>query len=136
MFAIIETNGATHIAIHVPHEGSDKTLPALAAMLEQNATFIRAGYQELTTVKPRMAITLGDSYRCESYDMELAVAESAAVIGPDWVPGTAEVFASNAKVMKKAQEADSKARTEISFLKQEIERLKAMVAAAAEVQAE
>lgn len=45
MFAVIETNGATHIAIHVPHQGAEKSLPALARMLEENATFIRTGYR-------------------------------------------------------------------------------------------
>jgi len=44
MFAQIQTNGATHIIIHIPHEGSEKSLPQLAAMLEQNAVFIQDGY--------------------------------------------------------------------------------------------
>ncbi|MFM1799063.1 MAG: hypothetical protein RLZZ117_1341, partial [Cyanobacteriota bacterium] len=34
MFALIETNGATHIAIHIPHDGADKSIPALVGMLE------------------------------------------------------------------------------------------------------
>ena len=37
MFAVIETNGATHIAINIPMEGADRSLPALAAMLENEA---------------------------------------------------------------------------------------------------
>lgn len=33
MFVTIENKGATHIAIYVPHEGSEKSLPMIACML-------------------------------------------------------------------------------------------------------
>jgi uncharacterized Fe-S cluster-containing protein len=121
MFAIIHTNGATHIAIHVPHAGADRSLPALAAMLEQNTTFIHQGYQELKTVKPSMSISLGNEYRCENYDLELAVVESGAVIGDEFVIASPEVFASNAKSLKKKDEELAKLRTELSFVKSQLD---------------
>lgn len=121
MFAIIHTNGATHIAIHIPHAGAASSLPALAAMLEQNSTFIQQGYSELKTVKPSMSISLGNEYRCENYDIELAVVEAGAVIGDEFEIATPEVFTSNAKSLKKKDEELGKLRTEISFLKSQLE---------------
>lgn len=134
MFAIIQTNGATHIAIHVPHAGADRSLPALAAMLEQNTTFIQQGYQELKTVKPSMSISLGNEYRCENYDLELAVVESGAVIGDEFQIATPEVFASNAKALKRKEEEISRLRTELSFTKSQLEAANAQVRALTELE--
>ena len=136
MFALIETNGATHIAIHVPHQGADKTLPALTAMLEQNATFIAKSWRELSTKKPSMSIVLGDRIKVEdSEEGELIVAESGAVIGEDFMIATPEVFVSNAKTLAKLRNNDEKAQTEIRFLKQELESLKARLAELSEANA-
>lgn len=105
MFALIETNGATHIAIHVPHQGAEKTLPALAAMLEQNATFICKGWRELSTRKPTMSIVLGDRIKVEdSEEGELIVAESGAVIGDDFEHATPELFLANKKQLQPSQD--------------------------------
>lgn len=130
MFATIKTNGATHIAIHVPHEGAEKTLPALAALLEQNAVFIMKGYQELKTVKPEMGIVLGDEFRTEEYGVELLVTvpDRRAVINPDFTPASPEVFASNSAALKKKDEELGKLRTEISFLKSQLESANAALA--------
>lgn len=128
MFALIETKGASHIAIYVPHAGAEKTLPALAAMLEQNATFIQQGYQELKTVKPSMSIVLGDAHRCENYDLELAIVPSGAVIDESFELASPEVFASHAKAIKKEKDENSRLRTENSFIKSELERVKAEMA--------
>lgn len=124
MFAIIKTNGATEIAIHIPHQGSEKTLPALAAMLEQNAVFINSGYSTLSTVKPTMSITLGDKFLSDNSDTEIVVASAGAVIGEDFVLATPEVFTSNAKGLKRERDENSRLRTENSFLKSELERIK------------
>ncbi len=130
MFVTIKTNGATHIAIHVPHLGADKTLPALAAMLEQNATFINSGYGDATIVKPTMGITLGDKFVHEhNSETDIAVAASGAVIGEDFVTASPEVFVSNAKGMKRAKDENDRLSTENRYLKSEVERLKASVTA-------
>lgn len=124
MFATIDTNGATHIAIHIPHLGAEKSLPALAAMLEQNAVFIRSGYQTADIVKPSMGITLGDKFTCANSETDIVVAESGAVIGEDFVHASPETFTSNAKALKREKDENSRLRTENSFLKQEMEALK------------
>jgi hypothetical protein len=128
MFAIIETNGATQIAIYVPHDGADRTLPALARMLEQNATFIRAGYQEMAIVKPAMSIVLGSTHKLQHSDDELAIAESGIVLGDDFVNASPEVFVSNAAARKKADAEQQRLRTELSFTKDELTRLRAQLA--------
>lgn len=126
MFVTIETKGATHIAIYVPHEGSEKSLPALARMLEQNAVFINAGYNEAKTVTPTMNITLGDKFQLEGYNHDaIAVAESGFVLADDFVSATPQVFVSNAEFRKKADAEQTRLRSENSYLKSEIDSLKA-----------
>lgn len=128
MFATIDTNGATHISIHIPHEGAEKSLPALAKMLEANAVFVRKGYQEMTTVKPAMSITLGDRMTVENYETEIVIAESGAVIGPEFEIAAPDVFVSYAKALKRKDEENSRLRTELSFVKNEMENLKLRIA--------
>jgi hypothetical protein len=133
MFALIETSGATHIAIHVPHQGAEKTLPALAAMLEQNATFINKGWRELSLRKPSMSIVLGDVLTVEdSEEGAIAIAASGAVIGADFERATPDVFLANKKQLQKLRDEIEKQRTELNYVRQqlvqanaEIERLKA-----------
>lgn len=128
MFALIETKGATHIAIHIPHAGAEKTLPAIASMLECSAIFIRNNYSSMETVKPEMSIILGNTYTSENSENEIIVAQSGAVIGEDFVPAAPDVFVSNAKGLKKANDENSRLRTENSFIKSELERVKAEMA--------
>jgi len=132
MFAVIETNSASHVVIHIPHEGSEKSLPALARMLEKNAVFVRSGYSEFSIVKPSMNIVLGDSYKIDRSDEELVIHTSTDVLSDDFQIATPDVFVSNAKSMKKKDDEISRQRTEISFLKQQLEQttlqLKALTA--------
>ena len=128
MFATIDTDGATHIAIHIPHLGVEKSLPALAAMLEQNSVFIRSGYQTADTVKPAMGITPGDKFTCANSETDIVVAESDAVIREDFVHASPETFTSNAKALKRENDENSRLPTENSFLKQEMEALKTRLA--------
>lgn len=127
MFATIQTNSATHILIHIPHFGSEKSLPALAAMLEKNATFIRAGYSNTEIVKPTMGIVLGDSHCVEYGEEEMIVTTSSEVLSEDFVIAAPDVFISNAKAMKKKDDEISKNRNEITYLKQQLESLKAQL---------
>lgn len=122
MFAVIETKNATHIAIHIPHEGSDKSLPALAAMLENNATFINKGWREIGVVKPEMSIILGDKFDTESDDAgELLIKASPDVVSDDFVIATPDVFVSNKKAIAKKQEEIDRLRSELQSVKYQLD---------------
>lgn len=136
MFAVIETNNASHVVIHIPHEGSEKSLPALARMLENNATFVRSGYSEFSIVKPSMNIVLGESYKIDRSDEELVITASPDVLSSDFQIATPEVFVSNAKSAKKKDEEISRQRTEINFLKQQLEQATAQIKALTEIDAQ
>jgi hypothetical protein len=122
MFAVIETNGATHIAIHIPHQGAEKSLPALAAMLEKNAIFINSGWSEFSLVNPSMSIVLGDFYKMDRNGQELAISASPNVLDESFVAASADVFTSNAKGLKSAQEENLRLRKEIDSLKYQLEQ--------------
>lgn len=125
MFVTIDTKGATHIAIHIPHDGSEQSLPAIARMLEQNATFLNIGYNEGRVTKPVMSITLGDTFQVEGYNHDpFIIAESGAVIPEGFVNATPEVLTSNSAYKKKAEEEERRLRSENTYLKGEIESLK------------
>jgi len=123
MFAIIKTNGANEIAIHIPPHGAEKTLPALAAMLEQNATFINRGYYEASVVNPEMQIVLGNTYIVDSEKPTIEIAVSGSVIGEDFVRDTPEVRVSFKKVIESKDKEIERLRTELSMAKMERDRL-------------
>ena len=128
MFVSIDTKGANHIVIHIPHEGADKSLPAIARMLEQNAVFIQKSWNSASLVKPEMSIVLGDKFEMDKDgDEPIVVKESTAVLPADFVAATPDVFVSNAKAAKKATEDSQRLRTEVSHLKDQIESLKAQL---------
>lgn len=129
MFAIIETKGASHIAIYIPHEGADKSLPALASMLERNATFIAKSWRDLSLVKPTMSIVLGDRIRVDGDETpELVIAESGAVISEDFVPATAEAMVSAKKSLESLRSEKDKLSAELNFLRQQKLSLESRVA--------
>ena len=130
MFAIIETNGASHIAIHVPHDGADKTLPALAAMLENNAVFIRKSWRELSVAKPNMSIILGDEFSAEDTETaELVISANGGVIGDDFVIASPDVFVSNKKAIDRKDAEISRLNKELSHTKAQLDMLRETVAA-------
>lgn len=135
MFVSIDTKGANHIVIHIPHEGADKSLPAIARMLEQNAVFIQKGWNSAALVKPEMSIVLGDKFEVDKDgDEPIVVKESTAVLPDDFVAATPDVFASNAKAAKKAADEAQRLRTEVSHLNHQIESLKAQLQELAEAE--
>lgn len=127
MFALIETNGATHIAIHIPADGADKSLPALARMLEKNSIFIAKGWHELRPVQPRMSITLGDKIEIEGDVETIIVCESDCVLDDSFVAASPEVFTSNAAFIKKRDEEISRLRTELNHVKNELNAAREMI---------
>lgn len=136
MFATIDTKGATQIIINIPHEGADKSLPALARLLEQNSVFVKTGWHEFSTVKPEMNITLGDAFRVDGSEGELQVANSDAVIGEDFVAAAPGVFVSNAAALKKERDEISRLRSELEHTKNQLARANEQIKALTEVEEE
>lgn len=120
MFAKIETKGATHIVIHIPHEGSEKALPALARMLEQNAVFIKENYNSHELVTPETSILLGKRVEFERDGEHIVVSESSAVVDETFVNATPLVLASNAAAKEKARQENTRLQNEIRVLRDQI----------------
>jgi hypothetical protein len=121
MFAVIETNGATHIAINIPMEGADRSLPALAAMLENNATFLRYNWRDIETVKPHMEITLGNTYKVKNSDVaEIVIQANLETIDESFVIASPEVFVSNKAAMEKKDAEIDRIRKELNCIKQQL----------------
>lgn len=125
MFALIETNGATHIAIHVPRDAAAASLPVLAAMLEQNATFICQGYSDGGIVAPKMSIQLGDVYHHETsaVDFRIEPAGRADIIDDAFTLATPDVLTSNARQLKQEQDRYHRLYTEHQALKSRFDAL-------------
>ena len=135
MFVLIDTKDANHIAINVPHEGADKTLPALAAMFEQNAVFINKSYGSIETVTPAMSIQLGNRVEFEAYGQELAVLpvpKDGNVIDESFVLATPEVYVSYKKILKQKDTEIDRIRTELAHTKQQLQDLQDRINAAAD----
>jgi hypothetical protein len=134
MFALINTKGANHIAIHIPHEGADKTIPALVGMLEHNAVFINKGYSSIATTTPEMSIQLGNKITLENSDEELAVVApgQAAILDESFVYGTPEVRLSWRKAIEKKEAEIQRLRTELAHVKQQLTDLQDQINKAAD----
>lgn len=133
MFAQIKTNGAHTIVIAIPHEGADKTLPALARMLESNAVFISSpNWRDNSIVEPEMTIYLGDSLELESKEEKILVQpkDSTAVLSDDWQAATPDVFVSNRQAIEKLELRLKEQDGQVQLLKLQLaqanEKLKAM----------
>jgi hypothetical protein len=118
MLLIVDTKGATHIAINVPVTGADKSLPAIAAMFEQNAVFIQKSWQNAETKKPEISITLGNEFIVDGGESNVAVAVNGAVLSDDFVIDSPEVRTSNAKAMKSKNDEIKRLSAELSHTKE------------------
>ena len=134
MFALIETKGATHIAINIPPEGADKTIPALVGMLENNAVFVVRGYSQVETRVPEMSIQLGDKLSLANSDEELAIVipSRANVLDDSFVHESPEVRISNKKAIDSRDAEIKRLRTELAHTKQQLQDLQDRINAAAE----
>jgi uncharacterized protein YaiE (UPF0345 family) len=131
MFALIETKNATHIAIHIPADKAHESMPALAKMLEQNATFIKQSWREMEVVTPAMSIVLGNSYDIQDNEGEaLKVAEHSEVIGSEFVADSPDVYRSNKVYREKKETEVTTMRREIDSLKLQVEKLQSALTAA------
>ena len=127
MFAKIKTNGASEIIINIPLDGAEKSLPALAAMLEQNAIFIQRGYRDIKQVHPDTTFHLGDSIKAEEgseAEVIITIPQSTKVLDDSFMIASPEAFISCAKAIAKRDEEIQKVKTENTFYKSENERLK------------
>ena len=134
MFALIDTKNATHIAINIPQQGADKTIPALVGMLENNAVFIRKGYSTLETCAPEISIQLGDKVSMENSETELAIVVpgSTSILDDSFVQETPEVRISNRKAIEKKDAEIARLRTELAHVKQQFSDLQDRINEAAE----
>jgi hypothetical protein len=125
MFAKIKTNNATDIVIHIPTEGAEKTLPALARMLEQNAVFVRRTWREVEIVRPEMEIVLGNVLRTgHEGEPEIAVVENGSVIDDSFVLATPETLVSSHEAIATKEKLISELRNKIAVLSAENDLLR------------
>lgn len=134
MFALIDLDDATHMAINVPLEGADKTLPALLGMLEQNTVLVRKRYQSLEQRKGSMSIQLGNTLSVDSGTEQLliVVPNSDAIIDDHFQFATPELFVSNKKGLEQRDDEIKRLRTELAHVKQQLDDLKETILEAAE----
>jgi len=130
MFALIETNGATHIAVNIPLDGAEKSLPALARMLETNAIFITKNWSTHSLTKPTMGITLGDSLEFDGTEGVIKIESSSnAVLGDDFVNAAPDVFVSNTAALKKKDDDIARLRAELTHVNNQLSGLKDQIEA-------
>lgn len=134
MFALIKTNGASEIAIHIPGDDNCSTsLKQLALMLENNATFYDNNYYEFKIIKPEMSIILGDQIQLENRaeNGEVVVVPAGSdLLDESFEIATPEVKVSYAKAKKEFEATINRLRNEkeakdieIQLLEQRIEEL-------------
>lgn len=128
MLLIVDTKGANHIAINVPLEGADKSLPAIAAMFEQNAVFINKQWRECSVVKPEISITLGNQFIVENTDENISVGVNDSVISEDFVIYSPEVRISNKKAIEQRDSKIKALEAELAHVKSQLEAAKASLA--------
>jgi hypothetical protein len=117
MFALIKTNGATHIAIHIPSDDScSDSLKQLALMLENNAIFYEDSWTRPGVVEPEMAVLLADKVKVEGRSENpeyIVVPPNSAVLDKSFEICTPEVLVSFARQKEKFEESIKRLRNEI-----------------------
>jgi len=124
MFILIDAKGASHIAISVPQEGADCSLPAIVGMLEENAVFLGMSYSGPTQkVKPKITIELGNELSFENRAEELYILnpDSQCVLRRSLDPHTPELVVSYKKAMEEKDKAMNALRVELAHVKQQLE---------------
>ena len=127
MLLIVDTKGANHIAINVPLDGADKSLPAIAAMFEQNAVFINKQWREASVVKPEISITLGNEFIIENSDENIAVTVNGAVLTDEFVIRTPDVLISNKKAIEQRDSRIKALELELAVAKSQLEAANAKI---------
>jgi hypothetical protein len=129
MFILIDTKNASHIAISVPQEGADRSLPAIVGMLEGNAVFLdMGGYGRPTEkVKPKITIELGNelSFDNRSEHLYILNPDSQCVLGDSFDPHTPELVVSYKKAIDEKDKAMNALRVELAHVKRKLEEYQA-----------
>jgi len=122
------------MAVNVPLDGADKTLPALLGMLEQNTVLIQKSYQSLEQRKGSMSIVLGNTFSIDNHTDEavIVVPDSGAIIDDHFQLATPEVFISNKKALDRKDDEIKRLRTELAHIKQQFDDLKERILSEAE----
>ena len=123
MFALINTGGANHIAINIPTDGSEKSLPMLVNMFEHNAKFINKSWSTMEECKPVITISLGDQITIEGQEAIMQVQTNGHVVSEGFELATPEVYISNAKGLKSRDKTIENLRAEVQALKYQIAQL-------------
>jgi hypothetical protein len=117
MFTLIKTNGATHIAIHIPSDDScSDSLKQLALMLENNAIFYQDSWNRPEVVEPEMTVLLADKVKFEGRSENpefMVVPPSDAVLYKSFEICAPEVLVSFARQKEKFEESIKRLRNEI-----------------------
>ncbi len=126
MIILIETNGATHIAINVPAAEAPKALPALVNLFEKNALFYKSGWRELEEVKPKTNILLGNviEFGREEQEVVLKTDEVSAFLSEDFEALTPELFLSSKKAIAKQEEELRSLKRKLEVAQEELASLR------------
>jgi len=129
MFAKIDLKNAQTIAICIPPEAASTAMPALIRMFEENAVFIANPYADKQIVKPEITFHCFNELEIDRNGDTIMIGTkepgNVAVPGDDWQLATPDVFVSNKKRVAALEEQIGQYRTEIAFLKQQLEAAKA-----------
>jgi len=135
MYAVIDTKGADKICIHIPHKGSEKSLPALAAMLENNAVFLKTGYYDATVVKAEMSIILGDTFDAGTEKPAIVIASNGVVLSDDFEIEAPEVRTSYKKIIEEKEKKIETLSTELKYIKAQLQQAQELLASMEESRA-
>lgn len=130
MFLKVEVQEATEIYIAIPHESAASSLPAIAAMFEKNAVFVKnvRWQDKYEIVKPKMVISLGDAAITTEEHGTLMIAPSPNVVTEaSFQVATPEVLISTAEVLKKHKEKIESIDKDLRHWRDRAERAEAAV---------
>jgi len=124
MLAVIDLKNATHLIINIPLEGSDKSLPALARMLENNCVAVQEGWSSAEIVQPSTTIQLGNNWSStRNSGIVMTVGTSPDVLTEDMIPYSPEIYVSMkdkvANLEKRLSEANEKITYKEAALKEQ-----------------
>lgn len=117
MFALIDLKDANYMAIHIPAEGADKAIPALAKMLETNAVFVRKNWNDINVTKVNMSIVIGNQLEFDNHDFQMLIKEVDFTFPEGFNFLAPEVLISCKKALEEKEAKIKKLNTEIEYLK-------------------